>query len=520
MSQENRILIRNAPTLTPRLIALPDYESEKAKNSNRQLFDREGASTYRRQSGKSNPLIKIGTSILPRNNIMSLEIRQDSFIPEIQLMFTDYEFAFTSRTYPVSDIIVSIFIQSNVKELKSFSGDFIITNISSIPIPGSNNIMYSVSGELHIPKLYSSYSKSYKNMSSLAVLEQVANELNLGFADNQPEGTNDIMTWLMPNISYREFINQVIKFAYKNDNSFFDCFIDRYYNLNFINVEKQFAKDTEIDTGYIARDQSNLNMNRVLPNDEFDSVEVPIILTNHPNIKGNEFYIIDFNLISNHGEILKKYAIRSYLYWYEHGSASPSVENEPTKKLESPPFRMQYVEPLISTITNDGKLPQTTSLNEYATNDETSPIVNDRDWAGLDYGNAHPSYKFAELLNFKNKIEIEKNLLEITLSGFSLNIIRGSRVRVEMFLNRLSALNSNVLAEDYDPESEPVLNDIEDNTSERNSALNNLVEDKVLSDFYYVKEITYTYKDGKFMTHLKLSRRHWILPLPKNEIYV
>lgn len=517
MAEENKVLIRTNPTITPKLISYPDYESSEAGKANRKLIDGTTGS-FTQQKGTTSPIVKIGNAILPDSNLKSMNLRQDSFVPELTISFTDNDFAFTTRSYPLSNIIVSVYVKSNVKKLKSFYGDFIINSISSMAVPNSASIIYTLSGELYIPQLYGNYSKAYRNMTSTQVLQKVSEELQLGFADNQAEGTNDSMTWIMPNYTYKEFITQVLKFAYKDDNNFFDCFIDRYYILNFINVEKQFARDQEIDTGYVARDQSKVDKQRVDPETQTDNeYMVPLILTNHPSMSGDEFFISDFKLASDHGDILKKYAIRRYAYWYEHGSASPNTENEPTGKLESPPFRKHYLDPLKSTLTNDGKLPQTAELESLApTDSDTDPAVTSNLWSGLDYGNAHPEYKFAELLNHHNWLETEKNTLIVTLSGFSVNLMRGSRVRVEIFLTRHAAALANAIASDPDA----MYNQMKIGLPRYDSSAQAMIEDKALSDFYYVKTISYSYRDGKFTTTLALSRRHWLLPLAKNEIKI
>lgn len=518
MAQENKVLIRTTPKITPSLITYPDYESTKAADKGKRLIDG-SKSYYRQRLGRASPLVKIGNAILPDSNLKGLTLRQEGLVPEITITFNDHNFLFTTRSFPLSNIIVSVFVQSNVAKLKSFSGDFIINSISSIPIPNTTSVVYTLSGELYIPKFHGTYSNAYRNMTSTEVLQKVAEELELGFADNQADGTDDAMTWINPNDTYEKFIMQIQKYAYKNDNNFFDCFIDRYYTLNFVNVEKQFARDEEIDTGYVSRDQSGVDKRRIDPEQEIEDaeVEVPIILTNYPETKGGDFYISDFSLISNHGEILKKYAVRRYVYWYDHGSAPPTKEEEPSEELEDPPFRKHYLDPLTSTVTNDGKRPQTTSLEALAPVDENDPTVIQSVWSGIDYGNAHPSYKFADLLNHQNRLETEKNLLSITLEGFSVNLLRGSRVRVEIFLDKKSATFANALADDQDPEAEPILNELSygDRTIDRKAQT--LVEDKSLSDFYYVKAVTYSYKDGKFLTHALLSKRHWLLPLAKNE---
>jgi hypothetical protein len=535
MAQENRVTVRFTPTITPTRIELADFESSLSEEDRRKLFD--GTySKFKQRRGFSTPLVMIGKVKIPPEKIKALHVRQEDFTPTISVTFVDDGHIFSARGFPLSNIIVSVFVKSTVKKLKSLSADFLINAVSSMPIPGTEAVVYTFSGEMLIPTLYGNYSKSYRNMTSLETLAKVAEELQLGFADNQAEGTSDAMTWIMPNYTYKEFITQVSKYAYKDDGNFFDCFIDRYYVLNFINVEKQFARDDEVDTGYIAIGQTEMNKDRFDPEEEEkeDEVEVPIILTNYPEARASEFYITDYSLMSNHGDILRNNAIRRYIYWYDHGSGK-GEDSEPRKieeiidagKPSTYPFeqyeqfRLHFLEPLTSTVTNDGKKPHTVEIPEYLSNsdnDDDGPAVATGVWSGIDYGNAHPSYKFAELLNYHNWLETEKNLLLVTLNGFSANVIRGSRVKVEIYMDKASAMLGRTMASDQ--ETEVDLDDIDTGIPRIDDLPQGAIRDKALSDFYYVKSISYSYIDGEFSTKLTLARRHWLLPLAKKDVKV
>jgi hypothetical protein len=397
------------------------------------------------------------------------------------------------------------------------AADFLITSISSMPIPKSESVMYTLSGELNVPMFYGNFCKAFRNMTSIQALQKVASELQLGFADNQPEGTADTMTWIMPNYTYHSFMKSIAKLAYVDDNNFFDFFIDRYYILNFINVEKQFSKDKEIDTGFLALDQLQIDKSRSDPEkDKEVEIEIPLVITNHPDSAQTELYISDFAMVSNHGEIIRQNTLRKYLYWYDHGTNS-----EPENKTDDANYRCQFIEPLMSTTENDGKIPQTVSIEEYqklVTDGTTSaPKVASSEWSGMQYGNAHSEYKYAELLNYHNWLETEKNMLNVTLMGFNVNILRGSRIKVDIYLDRQAAAAANVMADDGD--TSIVKNKLESGDAYADGKGAGVVLDKALSDFYYVSSMDYVYRGGKFETSLSLSRRHW-LKQPENKVNV
>ena len=516
MAEQNRILVRSTASIRPTAIEYADFESSKATDANRKLINGE-VSGFRQRAGIMEPIVHIGKVKLTKHTLKILKIWQDDLIPRISLTIVDNGYVFTSRGYPLSNILVSVFIQSPLKKLKSMAADFMITSISSMPIPDSTSILYTLSGELNVPYLHGNYSKSYPNMTSIEVLQKVASELQLGFADNQAEGMNDTMTWILPNYTYKSFLQQVGKFSYRDDNNFFDIFIDRYYILNFVNVEKQFSRDKEIDMGWQAIDQTIIDKRRQDPEQKVDEeVEVPIILTNYPEAVQTEFFISDFSIDSNHGEILKTHAVRKYVYWYEHGA------NTDPKKQDNVNYRVHFTEPLTSPITNDGMAPQTVQIPEFTNLSSkdmgNSPAISTNVWSGIDYGNAHASYKFAELLNHHNWMETEKNLLNVTLPGFSVNIMRGNRVKVNIYMSKQTAILANSMADDET--NNPIKNTIDTGIPTIDNKPQAMVLDQSLSDFYYVRSVNYSYYDGKFETEVSLSRRHWMIPTAENKVVV
>jgi hypothetical protein len=84
-------------------------------------------------------------------------------------------------------------------------------------------------------------------------------------------------------------------------------------------------------------------------------------------------------------------------------------------------------------------------------------------------------------------------------------------------MDRQAAAVANVMRSDIES-TDLQKNKLDTGFSEYDNKPNAMVMDMSLSDFYYVKSIRYGYVDGKFETSLILSRRHWLLPLAKNEI--
>jgi hypothetical protein len=509
----DKILIRSSPKITPTKISVPDMDNVKGANEGRAYSVDENVEGHASRRGSMTPIVQIGGLRIPEKMVKSLSVWQNDLLPEISISIIDVDGVFGAGLYPVADILISIFIRSQNEQLKSLSADYLITSISSVVIPHSNMTVYTMAGELHVPKINGMYSKAYKNMTSLEALKKVADDLQLGFADNQPENTNDKMTWLMPNYTYKSFINHIKKIAYRDDNNFFDCFIDRYYILNFINVEKMFSQDPELDTGLLALEQTALDRRRKSEKDEPDEStdSIEIVLSNHTGIKGSEFYIADYSLMSHHGEVLANNALRKHAYWYDHGG------NDDPETLDTVNFIDHYVEPLQTAVSNDGLSPQTVNIPDFK-DDKPDRSVSGA-WTGIDYSNAHRSYKFAGVLNHQNLLETKKNEMRIVLNGININVLRGSRVPVLIYLNRTASHRANSAR--VEPEELGGVEDVLDQgILDSTDGPAQQILDRALSGFYYVSSIKYSYHDEKFFTEMLLSRRHWKLPRPKNKVRV
>jgi hypothetical protein len=498
------ILKKLDPKIQPSQIELRDLESPESKNK----ITSPDSVGFKQNSGLGEPLVQIGSIRLAPGQIRSLKILQDEFVPRIIITLIDRDSEFSAGKFPISNILISVFIKSAVKKLKNFSCDFIITNINSFNI-SDRDIQYTFTGDMHIPKLHNNISKAFNQVTSRDALLLIANDLQLGFSDNLTENTNDKMTWLIPNYSYKSAITHISKLAYSNETQFFECFIDRYYMLNFINIEKQFEKlDDDLNIAYILGDSSNIGgAERANPDkDSLEPASMQLQITNYPGFRDTELFILEYSLVSNHGEILKNNSLKRNLYWYDHGG---NIDNELTRTsdLDSDNFNEQFIEPLTGKQDNNGTLPQTTSVSEFL---DKKTVIGQ--WVGIDYGNAHTHYKFSQLINDHNHKDIEKNMLKVKLFGFSHNIIRGSRLKVEIYIDRESSdiAESNRLDDDSTIEQSNEISDYKGNTEQ-------ILRDSFLSDSYYVKTINYSYMNGIFETDLLLTKRNWI-PSIKNKI--
>jgi hypothetical protein len=104
-------------------------------------------------------------------------------------------------------------------------------------------------------------------------------------------------------------------------------------------------------------------------------------------------------------------------------------------------------------------------------------------------------------------LETEKTMLRIELNGFNQNVVRGSRVMVNIFKTPFEIISDN-RAKDDDLNQE----NLKSNDGKESSIATEIIDD-YLSSFYYVKEISYHFSSTDptvpFTTVMLLSRRSW-----------
>jgi len=146
----DKILIRSTPKITPTQISVPDTDNAKGPTGVVAYKQDSTTEGYASQRGTMAPVVLVGGLRVAENSIKSLTIWQYGLLPEITLSVIDADGIFGAGFYPISDILISVFIRSQNQQLKSLSADYLITSISSVVIPNSNMTVYTFAGELHL----------------------------------------------------------------------------------------------------------------------------------------------------------------------------------------------------------------------------------------------------------------------------------------------------------------------------------------------------------------------------------
>ena len=185
--------------------------------------------------GGTEPLIIINGFQFARNAISHCEISTFSWLPECSLVLHCFDNVFLTQNFPKDGDLVNIFIRSFTDNFNPIRNDYLIIQVSSnstVDGEGRYGITIYIHGVLFIPKLFAEDCYSLSQMTSFQAMAEIAKNLKLGYVSNET-ATVDTMTWINAFDTNENFIRKIVSHSYKDQDSFYDYWIDFFYNLNF-----------------------------------------------------------------------------------------------------------------------------------------------------------------------------------------------------------------------------------------------------------------------------------------------
>lgn len=426
--------------------------------------------------GQAYPYIMLNGKEIMHTVIGRFEIDCIGFLPKLfmTMSLVSTKADFFKRVFPRAGDIISIFLRSPNDNIKPIRNDYQVVTVdyAGANYPGDiGEGFLRITARLYVPGFYTQRSFSVEG-TSYEVLKKMAEELELGFATNI-DSTEDSMKWMTVG-NYETFINNVTKHAWQNEESFFTSFIDFYYNLNFININKQFTYAPDGQPGVI----SDIDLRVPSENITYEKEMKVFALTNNFETMSFNNFIASFNIINNASLITYKEGVIKDFSLYDYSTRTVVIDTvQPLSTADAP----QNVVPI--------------HLNA------STGVQRKREWLGMQYsspiGNVHKNYSFSEMLNSFNLMEIEKIMLEATLLNPNLFVHKGQRVPVILFNygDNLDTITT----------TDPKLRI----TDRIEATLNSF-----LSDFYYVKGYKIIHDPSQqvgFSQVLYMSKREWII---------
>jgi hypothetical protein len=491
----------------------PESETEYAGNM------RKIALKASSRAGSAMPLVAINTLILGENEIEDFEIDLSGKIPKLMLNFNDTLNGHFNINCPIDGDVISVYLRpGDADNQKPIRIDFIINRILGDPI----NRRYFIMGIMKIHKFYTETFKSFGENTSFEHLGDVCEELGLGFASNET-ATDDKMKRFIPAETYETFITETVSHSYKNEDSFFDWYIDPYYYLCFVNLNKQFSLEDKIE---------EVNVSDAFPmsgrvnqgdNSDPDQVKGNLVLTNINNMSGKNIFIENYSFENNAGTVWTENGYKRFAQWL-------NIEED----------LIEYQQAFVDPFTTSGSEDKYILLKGRRADGPPNfprPLYLDESkykWmgkqAGVAYGgNVHDNYCFAQVLNHQNLEELRKTRLVVDLAGMNHYIYKYMRIPVVIYetstgVNSSELQGRNVRLDETGPPTDPTSNsnsvaqgdqNAPDDISPHAPDVRDQIKNEFLSGYYVVGDIRYIYATGTGVKQrLTLIRREW--PIPAN----
>jgi|14_taG_2_1085336.scaffolds.fasta_scaffold04288_3 hypothetical protein len=362
------------------------------------------------------PLIRINNYEVQGDRLEMFELECTGFYPTCRFSFFDRDGMFTARFFPKDGDLIQLYIRSQGDEttFKPIRIDFTVENIKPLGGGGATDTssQLMVEGRMNVPNLFTE-KVQFQDNTSWNSLQAIAEGLKLGYASNV-EDTADQQVWTNPYDTSEKFIQDITSNSYLNDESFFTAYIDPYYYLTFVDANKFFGQEDDLEVSQMFQQNAMDTMgsgDQAETNNEF-----PNVLSNQLDFQGTARYISKYQQVNNSGKISKNNGYKRYTQYWD---------------LNAKEFVSEFVDPL--TTDTEGMVPVTKGrvTPEGEVEGPREEQVKFK-FLGTQGDNVHENYYYASIQNFQNLAEINKLGMTIELDTVNPAILRYSRIYCHM----------------------------------------------------------------------------------------
>lgn len=457
------------------------------------IEESKGGAKMSKMVGILTPIVEINKKLFYHNDISSMYLNYDGFMPYLTLVIIDGSRNFES-IFPKEGDILKLYISSNNDIYKSIRIDFEIIEINSNNInefkksinlnyDGVDAPVYTFNCRMHLDGIYIERNYGLNKDSSFNHLMAISEKYKLGFASNI-EDTNDSMVRINPYISDEQFMKNIIETAYKDDESYFTGFIDLYYYLNFIDINKQFEYIDKIEEG-IYNIIEDFSIDRGINEKTYN--EGKLFLTNFHKFKGYNNYITSYKIINESGKYILLNGYGRYLQYYDY-------ENRQYRQ-----FRIVGL--------------KSKNMPEYLNKNMKNKDILKYKYMGYQSDNVFDEYYYAYINNYHNFSEMYKYYLQVELYGINLNIYRYQCIPIIIYDYAQTRVFADISREESAEEILGLKDSIKEiyKTGNNENNINMPIRiNKYLTGYYVVGDIYYNYNAGGNMyCVLNLLRKEW-----------
>ena len=322
-----------------------------------------------------------------------------SGIPQLKLSFFDTLGKMKDEGFPLDDTKVTIFLNPRSTLLKEIHMTFKIVKFSI------NENVYNITGLLDVNGIYTKKFKSYKNQTSFEALKNISKDTGLGFSTNI-DNTDDKMTWINTGERVANFIDTIVESSYKSDKTFLMSYIDLYYCLTYVDLQKEFERDIKKELGV-----SNMGLEEIAKVDDKERVG-SLFLTNDASMASSNGFFETYKVINNSTQVSIREGYLTKSKFYDETSKNFLIFD-------------------VDSITSAGSK---SIILKGQPQDESffKENVNLIYTGKLDVDNMHKNYHYSYIQNSRNLVELEKIGLEIVMGVPNYNIYKFQKVFVSI----------------------------------------------------------------------------------------
>ena len=261
--------------------------------------------------GIQSPLIKINNIIVDFVDVLDFDLKNTHVMPEISLTVRDRlkMLASIDRVGLDNELRIQILPKFDNK-YKKINLTFYITSVKI------DEDIVRIKGIYKSPKFLSSNIKSFGEVDTYTLFENICNETGLGLASNIDKNEVDKRFIYCDNISYQELLDREMKYA-NSETQVLDYWIDWWNNLVLVDIYERYnAVDKDEDMKVWVAVQQN----EVTEGSQIDPVEVPALLQNSPTTQNSELYVKNYKIANKPTAITSQGSDRVYsIYEQEKG---------------------------------------------------------------------------------------------------------------------------------------------------------------------------------------------------------
>lgn len=488
--------------------------------------------------GFSYPLLRINDHYYGEGDIVYFALKTIGFIPTIMVKL-ECSFNDIIKTNAIKDgDKCSVFINPGHGTIKSYRGDFQITYVKMPKMDQfkmNSKIPITFVAELFIPAIYDATQTFAFSGSSRDALIDIAEKLGLGFFFSDPENTNDTQMWYSMSDGEQknneietsptiEYIKNTAQHAYKDFNSFFDCWIDPRYAISFINIAQMLGGeglDEPIDLAFynsvMTVGRSADSKNRESTDEEKAKHPIPQVklLT---NIGEDESSLTSF-LVTNYsenndGSITNKLGLTNANYY---SIKNPGIQKVSDNSIEmnlsipvnvdklkhgfyimaGPGQNLTYTEGNNGSYVDQHKSVQGGQIAETQSDEDAESILESGNNM-LASGNTNKFYETADGHNILCNMWLKKKTISVTLNGCNMQIMRGEKIPM-------------LLKDNFNPAT-TLVQAKSDSQLGYQKILVNGTGWFIIQNIKWIYDTNNIQKGTAWRTELTLTRREWPIP--------